>query len=47
MTVRVPLTLARWDYDRTAALRSGDILPDGVDLTYLCLPVEETFFRMP
>jgi 4,5-dihydroxyphthalate decarboxylase len=46
MSVRVPLTLACWDYDRTAALRSGDIRPDGVDLTYLSLPVEETFFRM-
>jgi 4,5-dihydroxyphthalate decarboxylase len=46
MTGRVQLTLACWDYDRTAALANGDIRPDGVDLTYLTLPVEETFFRM-
>jgi 4,5-dihydroxyphthalate decarboxylase len=46
MTVRVPLTLACWDYDRTEPLRDGRIRPDGIDLTYLSLPVEETFFRM-
>ena len=43
---RVPLTLACWDYDRTRALADGTVRPDGVDLTYLSLPVEETFFRM-
>ena len=43
---RVPLTLACWDYDRTQALADGSVRPEGVDLTYLCLPVEETFFRM-
>jgi 4,5-dihydroxyphthalate decarboxylase len=31
---------------RTAALASGDIQPEGVDLTFLVLPVKETFFRM-
>jgi 4,5-dihydroxyphthalate decarboxylase len=46
MSVRVPLTLACWDYDRTEPLRNGQITPDGIDLTYLALPVEETFFRM-
>jgi 4,5-dihydroxyphthalate decarboxylase len=46
MSVRVPLTLACWDYDRTLPLATGDIRPDGIDLTYLNLPVEETFFRM-
>jgi 4,5-dihydroxyphthalate decarboxylase len=46
MSVRVPLTLACWDYDRTLPLRTGEIAPAGVDLTYLNLPVEETFFRM-
>jgi 4,5-dihydroxyphthalate decarboxylase len=44
--MRVPVTLACGDYDRTAALARGDIRPEGVDLTYLTLPVEETFFRM-
>jgi 4,5-dihydroxyphthalate decarboxylase len=43
---RIPLTLACWDYDRTRALATGEIRPEGVDLTYLALPVEETFFRM-
>jgi len=46
MSVRVPLTLACWDYDRTLPLATGEIRPDGIDLTYLDLPVEETFFRM-
>src|SRR5579862_4548476 len=46
MSGRVPVTLACWDYDRTAALASGEVRPEGVDLTYLNLPVEETFFRM-
>ncbi len=46
MSVRVPLTLACWDYDRTLPLATGDVRPDGIDLTYLNLPVEETFFRM-
>jgi 4,5-dihydroxyphthalate decarboxylase len=46
MSLRVPLTLACWDYDRTLPLAQGDVRPAGVDLTYLTLPVEETFFRM-
>ena len=40
------LTLACWNYDRTRALAEERIRPDGIDLTYLTLPVEETFFRM-
>jgi 4,5-dihydroxyphthalate decarboxylase len=43
---RLALTLACGDYDRTRALEDGSIRPDGIDLTYLRLPVEETFFRM-
>jgi ABC-type nitrate/sulfonate/bicarbonate transport system substrate-binding protein len=43
---RLRLTFACGDYDRTRALAEGSIRPDGVDLTYLRLPVEETFFRM-
>ncbi|HEX4133462.1 MAG TPA: hypothetical protein VHY84_02475 [Bryobacteraceae bacterium] len=43
---RLPLTLACWNYDRTRALQEGRVPVDGVDLTYLNLPVEETFFRM-
>jgi 4,5-dihydroxyphthalate decarboxylase len=40
------LTLACSDYDRTRALRDGRVAVEGCDLTYLPLPVEETFFRM-
>ncbi len=40
------LTLACWSYDRTRALFDGRVRPDGIDLTCLDLPVEETFFRM-
>jgi 4,5-dihydroxyphthalate decarboxylase len=43
---RLDLTFACGDYDRTRALEDGSVRPDGIDLTYLRLPVEETFFRM-
>ncbi|PKW25492.1 4,5-dihydroxyphthalate decarboxylase [Phycicoccus duodecadis] len=45
-TSTVQLSLACADYDRTAALRTGQVTVEGADLTYLTLPVEETFFRM-
>jgi 4,5-dihydroxyphthalate decarboxylase len=40
------LTLACWNYDRTRALADGRVRPDGIDVNYVSLPVEETFFRM-
>jgi len=40
------LTLACGDYDRTRPLEEGEVRADGIELTYLRLPVEETFFRM-
>ena len=40
------ITLAFSDYDRVSALASGQVQPDGIDLNFLTLPVEETFFRM-
>ncbi len=43
---RLQLTFACGDYDRTRALEEGTVRPDGIDLTFLRLPVEETFFRM-
>lgn len=46
MNNKLALTLACADYDRTAALRTGDVPVEGVALNYLTLPVEETFFRM-
>ena len=43
---KLKLTFACWNYDRTRALMDGRVRPDGIDLNYLDLPVEETFFRM-
>jgi 4,5-dihydroxyphthalate decarboxylase len=43
---KLRLSLACWNYDRTRALMDGSIQPEGIDLNYLNLPVEETFFRM-
>jgi len=43
---KLRLSLACWNYDRTRALAEGRVQPDGIDLNYLNLPVEETFFRM-
>jgi len=43
---KLRLTFACWEYDRTRALAEGSVRPDGIELTYLTLPVEETFFRM-
>ena len=40
---RLRLRLACWDYDRTRALREGRVQPDGIELDYLSLPVEQTF----
>lgn len=43
---RLNLSLACWNYDRTEALQTGEISPDGIDLNFQPLDVEETFFRM-
>jgi 4,5-dihydroxyphthalate decarboxylase len=43
---RLRLSLACWDYDRTRALADGSVRPEGIDLNYQNLYVEETFFRM-
>jgi 4,5-dihydroxyphthalate decarboxylase len=43
---KLKMTLACWDYDRTTALAIGSVSPEGIDLTFLSLPPEETFFRM-
>ena len=43
---KLRLTLACWDYDRTRALADGRVTPEGVELNFLPLQVEETFFRM-
>ncbi|MEQ9663481.1 MAG: ABC transporter substrate-binding protein [Parasphingopyxis sp.] len=43
---RLNLSLACWAYDRTEALQTGAVRPDGIDLNFQALEVEETFFRM-
>src|SRR5579862_3195262 len=43
---KLRLTMACWNYDRTRALFEDRVPIDGIELTYLNLPVEETFFRM-
>jgi 4,5-dihydroxyphthalate decarboxylase len=43
---KLRLSFGCWNYDRTRALMDGTIQPDGIDLNYLNMPVEETFFRM-
>jgi len=43
---KIHLTLACWEYDRTRPLQEGKVQVEGVDLTYLPLHVEETFWRM-
>lgn len=43
---KLRLSLGCWDYDRTRALMDETVRPDGIDLVYLNMPVEETFFRM-
>lgn len=43
---KLRLSFGCWNYDRTRALMDGTVQPDGIDLNYLNMPVEETFFRM-
>jgi len=39
---KLRLSLACWNYDRARGLLEGRIPVDGIDLTFLNLPVEET-----
>ncbi|MGH7949467.1 MAG: ABC transporter substrate-binding protein [Candidatus Binataceae bacterium] len=43
---KLNLSLACWGYDRTTALADGTVCPEGIDLNFQVLDVEETFFRM-
>jgi 4,5-dihydroxyphthalate decarboxylase len=43
---KLRLSLACWNYDRTRGLLEDRIPVDGIDLNYINIPVEETFFRM-
>ncbi|HEX9788000.1 MAG TPA: PhnD/SsuA/transferrin family substrate-binding protein [Candidatus Binatia bacterium] len=40
------LTLACEDYDRTRPVKDGIVKPEGIELNYLVMPVEEIFWRM-
>lgn len=43
---RLSLTFGCWNYDRMRAIADGRVAVDGIDLNFLDMPVEETFFRM-
>lgn len=43
---KLKMTLGCWGYDRTRALKDGSVRADGIDLNFLDMSVEETFFRM-
>lgn len=43
---KLHLSFACWDYDRIRALTDGSVRPEGIELNWLNMPVEETFFRM-
>jgi len=43
---KLNLTLAMCDYDRTLALKTGAVTPQGVELNVLTLTPEEIFYRM-
>ena len=43
---KLHLTLACEDYDRTRPLKDGIVKPEGIELNYLVMPVEEIFWRM-
>ncbi|MGE0746618.1 MAG: hypothetical protein AB7K86_15285 [Rhodospirillales bacterium] len=42
---RLPITFACSDYDHIRDMVSGDVPIDGIDLNYLKLTIEETFYR--
>jgi 4,5-dihydroxyphthalate decarboxylase len=43
---KLNLSFACWDYDRIQPLTNGSVQPKGINLNWLNMPVEETFFRM-
>jgi 4,5-dihydroxyphthalate decarboxylase len=45
MPARLPVSYAGVVYDRTRALYSGEVTPEGVDLTYHSVGIEELFWR--
>lgn len=43
---KVRLDFACWDYDRIRPMTDGTVAAKGIDLNWLNVPVEETFWRM-
>lgn len=43
---KLPLSFACWNYDRIQALADGTVQAKGIDLNWINMPVEETFWRM-
>ncbi len=43
---KLKLSFGCWDYDRIRALTDGTVSPEGIELNWLNMPVEETFWRM-
>jgi 4,5-dihydroxyphthalate decarboxylase len=43
--MKLPVTVATWDYDRVRPLVDGRIRIEGCDVNYLTMPVEECFER--
>ena len=40
------ITMAGGFYDRTRAIIDGSVRPEGIELTYVELPIEEVFWRV-
>ncbi len=45
MPVRIPITIACGDYDRTRAIKDGRVQVEGCDVTYVAIEPEEAFHR--
>ena len=43
--MKLKVTMGCWDYDRVRSIMDGTVPVQGVDLNFLNMPVEETFFR--
>jgi 4,5-dihydroxyphthalate decarboxylase len=44
--MRKKINFGCWDYDRMVPIIDGRVQPQGLDLNFINMPVEETFFRM-
>jgi len=46
MSAKLQITMAGGRYDRTRSLIDGSVQPEGLDLEYIEMPIEEVFWRM-